>query len=68
VRARMLSNFGLVVLAMLLAGCGASPGVLVTPLDPVPRLAVISAYEPELDGLLEAADNSAAVVMAFLQE
>lgn len=47
---------GLFILIGLLAGCSTSPEVLTTPLDPAPRLVVMSAFETELEKLLAKTD------------
>jgi adenosylhomocysteine nucleosidase len=55
--------FGLTVLTVLLVGCSRPAQVIVSPLDPVPRLVVMSAYRPELDKLLEQADVTGSTVI-----
>ena len=44
---------GLAGLVFLLTGCGSSPEVRTAPIEPSPRLAIITAYEPELKELLK---------------
>jgi adenosylhomocysteine nucleosidase len=60
---KMRVALGLTVLAVLLVGCSRPAQVAVPTVDPVPRLLVLSAYEPELDRLLEQADVTGSTVI-----
>jgi adenosylhomocysteine nucleosidase len=56
IRKFLLTSF--VVLVLFLAGCASPPEIQVVPLDHSPRLAVISAFEPEMKKLLSEAQIS----------
>lgn len=49
---KMRLSLGLIALIAFLAGCRSASEVLTAPLDPTPRLAVVSSFGAELDELL----------------
>ena len=52
----LLTSLGFLIL--FLAGCTSAPEVQIAPLDDSPRLAIISAFEPEMEKLLSEAQIS----------